>query len=372
MGIVKTDTGYRVLMLGQDEPRLVRPFDVEPTQDIASAVGHRQLYEIAEAQRVDFAFLEFVLREPPTHDGDDQDAHEGMMRLVRSVLDRSFHLCTNIASVGADLVISEDITDGFHGVMAVAGGRRFDPAIREEVRPELDRRVSDARRAHRTPSAMTEDQRQMLLDLQVAAAAAIAANAAPAPAVSSVPSAWEEGVRGWQRRTGVVEGDSQAPTPDDLATREEFKAWVHSMAMNLGADEADLAKVARNPVQRAIVEDAAIKAAEGDHDDSQAQIGGRIRRLRLAAGLTQVEVASSLGIATPSVCAWEKGKSSPLAEKVVPLCRVLGCRVEDIFFDAFDAKAPAWSAEVTPPDQRPAPDLETLLGDLAVPPEDKP
>ena len=51
--------------------------------------------------------------------------------------------------------------------------------------------------------------------------------------------------------------------------------------------------------------------------------GGRIRDARKAAGLTQRQLADSLGVSNTSISNWEKGLSRPDADMIQKLCTCL-------------------------------------------------
>lgn len=59
-------------------------------------------------------------------------------------------------------------------------------------------------------------------------------------------------------------------------------------------------------------------------------ISDRIRRFRTGAGLSQVALASALGIKGPSVAEWESGKSKPAISRLPDLAQALGCTVDDL------------------------------------------
>lgn len=59
--------------------------------------------------------------------------------------------------------------------------------------------------------------------------------------------------------------------------------------------------------------------------------GERIRIARQAAGMTQVQLAAALGVAQQVVSAWEKGLYGPRDQKRIPLARVLGTTVDELF-----------------------------------------
>jgi transcriptional regulator with XRE-family HTH domain len=56
----------------------------------------------------------------------------------------------------------------------------------------------------------------------------------------------------------------------------------------------------------------------------------RIRTARIAAGLSQREVARRLGVAAPSVHEWESGASRPRLSRIVGLADLLGLAVADL------------------------------------------
>lgn len=53
-----------------------------------------------------------------------------------------------------------------------------------------------------------------------------------------------------------------------------------------------------------------------------------IRKARLAAGLSQKQVACHLGIASPSVCNWESGKTQPSPDNYKKLADLFGVSVD--------------------------------------------
>lgn len=57
----------------------------------------------------------------------------------------------------------------------------------------------------------------------------------------------------------------------------------------------------------------------------------RIRELRRKAGLTQVELADSMGVAQNSVCGWETEVALPRSRELPALARVLGCSIEELY-----------------------------------------
>ena len=60
------------------------------------------------------------------------------------------------------------------------------------------------------------------------------------------------------------------------------------------------------------------------------KITNNVKRLRQAAGMTQAELASRLGITSPSVTKWEKGMSNPDLPHVFRLAEIFDCPVDEI------------------------------------------
>ena len=56
----------------------------------------------------------------------------------------------------------------------------------------------------------------------------------------------------------------------------------------------------------------------------------RIRALREAAGMTQMELASSMGVVQNAVSNWENEVCLP--GHSVPLAELLGCKIDDLFY----------------------------------------
>lgn len=57
----------------------------------------------------------------------------------------------------------------------------------------------------------------------------------------------------------------------------------------------------------------------------------KIKVLRKAAGIRQVDLAKMLGVGQPSLCAWESGKSQPTTDRLPALAKALGCTIDDLF-----------------------------------------
>ncbi len=59
-------------------------------------------------------------------------------------------------------------------------------------------------------------------------------------------------------------------------------------------------------------------------------IGERIRGYRLAAGLSQGELAQLVGVTRAVVTAWESGKACPKLDKLYPLANALKVDLYDL------------------------------------------
>ena len=63
----------------------------------------------------------------------------------------------------------------------------------------------------------------------------------------------------------------------------------------------------------------------------RSDFGERIKELRLAAGLSQQEVADQLGIGQPSYADWERRNVATTPEQLKRLSEILGVNVEELF-----------------------------------------
>jgi transcriptional regulator with XRE-family HTH domain len=59
-------------------------------------------------------------------------------------------------------------------------------------------------------------------------------------------------------------------------------------------------------------------------------IGRRIRAARVAAGLTQGELASRLGARRATISDWERGRVRQPAEALVAIAKACGCQPADL------------------------------------------
>ncbi len=57
----------------------------------------------------------------------------------------------------------------------------------------------------------------------------------------------------------------------------------------------------------------------------------RIKELRQMAGMTQQQVADSMGVLTSAVSNWESEVALPRARQLPLLAQVLGCSIDELF-----------------------------------------
>lgn len=55
------------------------------------------------------------------------------------------------------------------------------------------------------------------------------------------------------------------------------------------------------------------------------KVAQRIKELRTERGLTQVQLAKSVGCSQPMIVMWEKGECEPTASAIVKLSQALNC-----------------------------------------------
>lgn len=60
-------------------------------------------------------------------------------------------------------------------------------------------------------------------------------------------------------------------------------------------------------------------------------VGERVRALREAAGVTQVDLAARVGLAPWSLCNMEKGRRRALADEIERIATALGVSIADFY-----------------------------------------
>lgn len=56
----------------------------------------------------------------------------------------------------------------------------------------------------------------------------------------------------------------------------------------------------------------------------------KLKELRQAKKLTQIEIAKELGVSHTTVSMWETGAALPRAGKLIKLADILGCTVDEL------------------------------------------
>lgn len=57
----------------------------------------------------------------------------------------------------------------------------------------------------------------------------------------------------------------------------------------------------------------------------------RVKSLREAAGLTQRDLAKSVGVNCSTVCKWESGAIYPTADRIPKIADTLHCTIDELF-----------------------------------------
>lgn len=56
-----------------------------------------------------------------------------------------------------------------------------------------------------------------------------------------------------------------------------------------------------------------------------------IKKLRLAANLSQVSLANKSGVTQGALSQWERGESLPASDKLPKLAKALNCTIDDLY-----------------------------------------
>lgn len=67
---------------------------------------------------------------------------------------------------------------------------------------------------------------------------------------------------------------------------------------------------------------------QSEADRKQVMIMDELKRLREAAGLSQVQLALRLGLSQGTIAHWEIGRRAPQARHLIKLAKILGCSVD--------------------------------------------
>lgn len=56
-----------------------------------------------------------------------------------------------------------------------------------------------------------------------------------------------------------------------------------------------------------------------------------LKPLRIAAGFTQTQLASELGVEQATISRWETGETMPSVAKLIKLTKILHCDIDNLF-----------------------------------------
>lgn len=68
-------------------------------------------------------------------------------------------------------------------------------------------------------------------------------------------------------------------------------------------------------------------------------MANRLRELRKSKGITQIELADRANVARSVIARFETGRTVMSTKNLTSVCRVLGCRMDDILREVPDGKA---------------------------------
>ncbi len=57
----------------------------------------------------------------------------------------------------------------------------------------------------------------------------------------------------------------------------------------------------------------------------------KIKELRVAAGLKQVDLAKAMNVSQSTVAGWETGECYPSAQRIPALAKALGVKIQELF-----------------------------------------
>lgn len=65
--------------------------------------------------------------------------------------------------------------------------------------------------------------------------------------------------------------------------------------------------------------------------DKEVDILTRIKELREALGLTQIQLGEKIGVGQSAVASWETGVAIPRSDKLPELAKILNCTIDELF-----------------------------------------
>lgn len=85
------------------------------------------------------------------------------------------------------------------------------------------------------------------------------------------------------------------------------------------------------------------RAYDFDMETTLETLGQKIRRLRQARGMTQLQLAGLVGVRELALGKWERDQANPSPENLMELARHLGVGPEDLGY-----RPPSWAPDVAP------------------------
>ena len=72
-------------------------------------------------------------------------------------------------------------------------------------------------------------------------------------------------------------------------------------------------------------------------------LGSKIKKLRLRAGLTQEMVAEHLGVSFQTISKWEMDAANPEMDKALEICKIFNCSLDNLFREEMDKRSDAYT-----------------------------
>ena len=82
---------------------------------------------------------------------------------------------------------------------------------------------------------------------------------------------------------------------------------------------------------------------EKEVDNTNIDIGGRIKLQRESIGLTQNQLARGIGVTRNTIVNYENGRTEPSTKDLVKITNTLGCRIMDMFSEKHSEQAPKFA-----------------------------
>lgn len=110
----------------------------------------------------------------------------------------------------------------------------------------------------------------------------------------------------------------------------EFKSPISSAAVS-AAELRGVAVPAPPEVPPSLV-GAGVVAVSGEQRSAQ-RFGANLKRLRIARGLSQADLAAALELSAPAISGWEKGRAKPKPDRLTALASLLGVPVSQLLVE---------------------------------------